>query len=121
MVFVPGDRKAMGRDLVAAFARNDEKVDDAVLAFTGLYPLLGGWGNWELPFTRHRVLALVDGDIQEWTALSGPTPGRRLRQYGTAGILVVRHRRYDSVRIGGRRFWIHRRYRATVHDWTLTD
>jgi len=107
-----------GHELISRFARQGVTVVGAVPAFTGLYPHLGGWGNWELLFTRHRLLARTADGIQEWTALTGPTPGRLLRaDNGTNVEVVVGRDRYDRVLVAGRQFWVHRRYRQTVQDW----
>lgn len=107
-----------GDDLTARFARQGLTVVGAVPVFTGLYPLLGGWGNWEALFTRHRLLARTADGIQEWTAWTGPTPGRLVREDKRTGVeLVVGRGRYDQVMVGGRRFWVHRRHRQTVQDW----
>jgi hypothetical protein len=106
--------------LPALFARRRVVVLSAVPAFTGVYPFFGGWGNWELLFTRHRLLARTADGIQDWSARGGPTPGRLLREDNTAEVLVVvrPRRRYDRVLVAGRRFWVHRRHRQTVTAWT---
>jgi hypothetical protein len=105
-------------------SRHDGHMSDApqvgvgqVPAFTGLYPLFGGWGNWELLFTRHRLLTRAGGRLQEWVALSGQTRGRLLREDPLPVIQVSERRRYDRVLVDGRAFWIHRRHRATVRAW----
>jgi hypothetical protein len=33
--------------------RDGEVIDGAVEAFSGMYPVFGGWGNWEMLITRH--------------------------------------------------------------------
>jgi hypothetical protein len=105
-------------DLMARFARQGLTVMGAVPAFTGLYPHFGGLGTWELLFTRHRLLARTSGGIQEWSALTGPTPGRLLRKDDGASVEVFPSRdRYDRVLVAGRQFWVHRRYRHTVQNW----
>jgi hypothetical protein len=109
--------------LPALFARRGVVVMSAVPTFTGVYPFFGGWGNWELLFTRHRLLARTADGIQEWSAWGGPTPGRLLKRDDAAELLVVvrRRRRYDRVLVAGRRFWVHRRYRQTVTAWASPD
>ena len=109
--------------LTALLARQGVAVSCAVPAFTGLYPTFGGAGNWELLFTRHRLLALTADQVQEWSAWGGPTPARLLRCDDAAKVLVVlsRRRRYDRVLVAGRRFWVHGRYRQIVLAWAPPD
>lgn len=106
-------------DLIAQYARQGVNVVGAVPAFTGMYPLFGAWGNWELLFTRHRLLARTAEGMQEWTARTGQSPGRLLNEDKGASVeLALGRRRYDRVLIAGRPFWVHRRYRRTVQDWS---
>lgn len=109
--------------LTALFAQRGVTVLSAVPAFTGLYPVFGGSGTWELLFTRHRLLARTADGVQEWSAWRGPTPARLLGREDAAEVLVIvgRRRRYDRVLVAGRRFWVHRRYRQSVRAWASPD
>lgn len=90
-----------------------------VPAFTGLYPFFRGWGDWELLFTRHRLLTLCEDQVLEGVARGGHVRGQLLREDHAPQVeLAVSRRRYDRLRVAGRTFWVHRRYRDAVQQRT---
>lgn len=99
----------------------DVRQSATVPAFTGLYPLFGGWGTAELLFTRWRWLTHTGDSVQEWEVLSGPTRGQLLREDTSPHIEVTEGRRYDRMVIAGRPFWVNRRYRETVRTWAASS
>lgn len=75
--------------LTRAFRQSGAIIDEAVPAFGGLYPFFGGAGTWEILFTRHRLLARSGDEIQLWTSLTGPVPGRKLATFPLAELASV--------------------------------
>ena len=104
-------------NLKREFRRLGRDVQGAVPAFTGLYPMFGGLGNWELLFTKSRVLAFEGDVVAVWAAYSGPVPTKHLASH-EPGEFMFRgaRRRYDSIWLSSRRYWVHRRYRSTVES-----
>lgn len=91
-------------------------VDQVVPAFSGLYPLFGGYGNWELLFTRDRLIARSGDRLDLWAGGSRSGPGRHVRTYSLQDMVIIRAggRRYGRVQLGDERLWIHRRYQETL-------
>lgn len=104
--------------LVGRFCQGGVTVTDAVPAFAGMYPTFNGFGDWELLFTRWRVLALAAGDVQVWSAWTGPTPRKLLASADRQAVSVKRgRRRYSRVIVACHRLWVHRRDLASVERW----
>jgi hypothetical protein len=94
-------------------------VDQVVPAFSGLYPLFGGYSNWELVYTRDRLIARSGARLDLWAGGSRSGPGRRIHTYSLQDIVVtqVGRWRYGRVRLGDKRLWIHARYQPLVEEW----
>jgi hypothetical protein len=95
---------------------------EAVPAFTGLYPFMGGYGNFELLFTRHRLLVRTVNAVQVWSAWSGPTPIKLLAaaQPETIVISGARHE-YTRVRVTAQRLWVFEGYLDTIARWAVAS
>jgi hypothetical protein len=94
-------------------------VVDAVPAFSGLYPTLGGYGHWELLFTRSRLLALSDAGVSIWGAYTGPNPTRCLLTLTTDQLAVHPSRyRYDRILLGRHKLWVDSKHRAMLLGWS---
>lgn len=113
---------AATQQLRRRFSEAGVTVDDAVPVFTGLYPRFAGYGNVELVFTRSRILALIENNVQIWRAATGPMPTTLIATYPLADLTfpLSERRRYDLVRVSDRQLWIHRRYRERTHAWITT-
>lgn len=104
--------------LIRRFGQSGATVDDAVPAFSGMYPAFNGFGNWELLFTRWRILALAAGEVQVWTAWTGPTPKKLLASADRHDLVVERgHLACSRVTVAGHRQWVHRRDLASLERW----
>lgn len=114
------EREARAAELLRKrFARVGVTAEEAIPAFTGMYPLFGGLGNWELVFTRWRLVARAGEDLQIWTSLTGPTPGKLLTTIGRGNVRIhPSRRRYLRVHVGGTAMWVHRRHRPTLDAWS---
>ena len=100
------------------------QVDSAVEAFSGLYPFYGGTGTWELLFTRHRLIERRGDALTVWGAFSGLAPTRPRETFALRDLALVatgsgtgRADRYDQIRLGNKRFWVHSSDRAQVAAW----
>jgi hypothetical protein len=116
------DRSA--RDIAGSFRGTGTAVDEAIPAYSGLYPFFGGTGTWELLFTRHRLLARVGARVLVWNCYTGPSPTRQLMQAPLSALVVTAppapsdpQRRYGQVSVGGKRFWVPGEYWSVVMQW----
>jgi hypothetical protein len=101
------------------FAESGVEVEDVVFAFSGLYPLLGGFGNLEMLFTRQRLLAKTARGIGVWVAYSGPTPTTPLGTYSLSELSSIREGgRFGRVVLGRRKFWVPADYQPIVRRWS---
>lgn len=112
--------------LAQRFAESGVIVSDAVPAFAGMYPVLGGfgftYGYLEPLLVRWRVLALAGGKAQVWTAWTGPTPKNLLRSVEVTDLEVrPGRRRYQRVRVGGYALWVHREHLPSIQSWRLEE
>lgn len=94
-------------------------VDEVVPAFSGLYPLFGGYGNWELLFTRDRLITRAGDRIDLWAGGGRSGPGRHLRTFSPQDITVAptSSRRYHRVEIGDERLWIRSKDQPLLQAW----
>jgi hypothetical protein len=97
--------------LVEQFRQMGVKVDHALPAWSGMRPFFGGYLNWNLLFTRWRVLAWRGETVELWTRWSG-LPSRVLLTI-PANEVVLLHlgRGYDRVGLGRKRVWVPSHYR----------
>ncbi|MDB5145949.1 MAG: hypothetical protein JWQ66_4664 [Mucilaginibacter sp.] len=101
------------------FAESGVEVEDAVFAFSGLYPMFGGYGNLEVLFTRQRLLAKTPRGIGVWVAYSGPTPTRPLGTYLLTDLSIIQEGgRFGRVVLGRRKFWVPADYQSVVRRWS---
>jgi hypothetical protein len=104
--------------LIRRFGHCGAMVDDAVPAFTGMYPAFNGFGTWELLFTRWRILALAQNKVQVWTAWTGPTPKRLVTSADRHKIDVApTSASYARVTVARSRLWVHSRHLAALDGW----
>jgi hypothetical protein len=103
-------------DVRALFRDSGVHVEEAVAAFSGTYPIGGGYSNIDMLFTRCRAIAQIEGELGVWAAKRfGGRPVYRLCGGPVERFEIVRlGDRYDRVRLGDQRFWMHRRHRKVV-------
>jgi hypothetical protein len=77
------------RDFADHFRGTGRSVDEAIPAFSGLYPFFGGTGTWELLFTRHRLLARRGATLLVWQSHTGPTPISQLAEAPLSALGIV--------------------------------
>ena len=90
----------------------------ALPGFTGLYPFYGGFGTWEITFSRARYLAWTAETASIWSHFGGlmPTKVKWSASVGdcalaTPGVGSGRAGKYDRWLVGRRSIWIDREYR----------
>jgi hypothetical protein len=104
--------------LVRRFGQCGATVSDAVPAFAGVYPAFRWLGNSEWLFVRWRVLALAAGEVQVWTAWTGPTPKKLLVSCDRHDLVVERsHLAFSRVTVAERRLWVHKRHLTSLEGW----
>jgi hypothetical protein len=106
-------------DVRALFRDGGLQVDAAVAAFSGMYPIGGGYSNIDMPFTRCRAIAQIDRELGVWaTKRFGARPVYRLGVWPLERFTIVRlGERFDRVALEDQRFWVHRRHRDVIEGW----
>jgi hypothetical protein len=101
------------------FAESGVQIEDAVFAFSGMYPTFGGYGNYELLFTRQRLIAKTSQGLGVWVAYTGPTPTKPLGTYSISQFSIVDHGgRYPRVLLGNKKFWVPEGYKQVLNRWS---
>jgi hypothetical protein len=101
------------------FAEAGVQIEDAIFAFSVLYPTFGGYGTFEMMFTRHRLIAKIPQGLGVWVAYTGPTPTTPLGTYGLDELSVVSDGgRYTRIALGKRKFWVPAEYQSIVDRWS---
>jgi hypothetical protein len=101
------------------FAETGVAIEDAVFAFSGLYPRFGGFGSFEVLFTRHRLIARIPQGLGVWVAYSGPTPTKPLAMYSLSELAIIREGgRFGRVALGRKKFWVPADYQTVVRRWS---
>jgi hypothetical protein len=101
------------------FAESGVEVEDVVFAFSGLYPVFGGYGNLEMLFTRQRLLAKTSRGIGVWVAYSGPTPTTSLGTYPLSELSLVQNGgRFARLALGSKKFWVPSDYEPVLRRWS---
>lgn len=101
-------------------------VDDAIPAFSGLYPLHNGYGNWELFFTRARIISRTGTRLAVWSAYTGEVPAKQLSSDALSALVLEvgpqdePARRYGRVAIGAKHYWVSADFWAVLQGW-LSD
>ena len=109
-------------EMAAKFKYAGAQVDDAVEAWTGLYPAGGGYTNWGTLFTRYRMLARSGTLVALWQAYTGPTPVKKLWEDRSPSIRFRRSRgdKYVQALVGERKLWIRASDAERVRDWPIS-
>jgi hypothetical protein len=93
------------------FRQMGVKVDQALPAWSGMRPFFGGYLNWNVAFTRWRVLAWRGASVELWTRWSG-LPSKRLVTVPVDQVALLRSgRSYDRIAVGSKRVWVLSQYR----------
>lgn len=102
---------AADEQLGEQFRQMGVKVDQALPAWSGVRPFLGGYLNWNVLFTRWRVLAWRGESVELWTRWSG-LPSKCLVSVPADQVKFLRSgRRYDRIAVGSKRIWLPSQYR----------
>lgn len=98
------------------FAKMGMAVDLTLRAWSGMYPIAGGYSSWGLLFTRQRALAFVGDSIELWAIYTGPTPVKRLWVARRTCLDVNRNGQsgYIRARVGSKKFWVRRDDRSQL-------
>lgn len=100
--------------LVEQFRRMGVRVDRAIPAWSGMRPFFGGYLNWNVLFTRWRVLAWRGETVELWTRWSG-LPSKVLLTVSANEVALVRlGRRYDRIGVGRERVWVPSHHREAL-------
>jgi hypothetical protein len=104
-------KSAEDEQLGDQFLKMGVKVDQALPAWSGLRPFFGGYLNWNVLFTRWRVLAWRGQSVELWTRWSG-LPSKRLVTVPADQVALLRSGgRYDLIAVGSKRVWVPSQYR----------
>lgn len=104
--------------LVEQFRQMGVKVEQVLPAWSGMRPFFGGYLNWNLLFTRWRVLAWRGESVELWTRWSGLPSKVLLTVPANEVALVHRGRGYDRVGVGRKRVWVPSQYRDMLERQT---